>query len=177
MDNLEFNKAAAAVLVAGIVFMVSGVVASMVVKPKALHESVLKIETAAAPAAAAAKEEPLTPIGPLLATADLAAGEAVAKRQCASCHTFHEGGRNGVGPTLYGIMGRPHGGAPGFNSSAALKGKPGNWEYEEMNAWLKKPSAYIPGSRMAYAGLNSDKQRADVILYLRSLAATPLPLP
>ncbi len=177
MDNLEFNKAAAAVLVAGIVFMVSGVVASMVVKPATLHHSVLKIETASAPAAAGAKEEPLTPIIPLLASADVAAGEGVAKRHCASCHSFNEGGKHGVGPNLYAVLGRPHGAAPGFNSSAALKGKPGNWSFEEMNAWLKKPAAYIAGSRMAYAGLNSDKQRADVILYLRSLAATPVPLP
>ncbi len=177
MDNLEFNKAAAAVLVAGIVFMVSGVVASMVVKPQTLHHSVLKIDTGASPAAAPAKEEPLAPIAPLLASADVANGEAIARRQCAACHTFNEGGRNGVGPNLYGVMGRAHGGSPGFNSSAALKGKPGPWNYEEMNAWLKKPAAYIPGSRMAYAGLNNDKQRADVILYLRSLAATPLPLP
>ncbi len=177
MDNLEFNKAAAAVLVAGIVFMVSGVVASMVVKPHALHHSVLKIETGTETAAAPAKEEPLAPIGPLLASADLAAGEALAKRQCASCHSFNDGGKNGVGPNLYGIIGRAHGGVAGFTYSAALKGKPGPWSYEEMNAWLKKPAAYIPGSRMAYAGLNSDKQRADVILYLRSLAATPAPLP
>jgi len=178
MDNLEFNKAAAAVLVAGIVFMVSGVVASMVVKPQALHHSVLKIDTGASTTAAApAKEEPLAPIAPLLASADVANGEAIARRQCAACHTFNEGGRNGVGPNLYGVMGRAHGGSPGFNSSAALKGKPGPWTYEEMNAWLKKPAAYIPGSRMAYAGLNNDKQRADVILYLRSLSATPLPLP
>ncbi len=177
MDNLEFNKAAAAVLVAGIVFMVSGVVASMVVKPHALHHSVLKIETSTETAAASAKEEPLAPIGPLLASADAAAGEALAKRQCASCHSFNEGGKNGVGPNLYGIIGRAHGGAAGFTYSAALKGKPGPWMYEEMNAWLKKPAAYIPGSRMAYAGLNNEKQRADVIVYLRSLAATPAPLP
>jgi len=177
MDNLEFNKAAAAVLVAGIVFMVSGVVASMVVKPKALKESVLNIQTASAPAATPAQEEPLAPIGPLLASADLAAGEALARRQCGSCHTMNEGGRNGVGPNLHNIMGRAKGAVEGFNSSAALRGKAGTWGYEEMNAWLKKPSAYIPGSRMAYAGLNSDKQRADIVLYLRSLAATPLPLP
>jgi cytochrome c len=177
MDNLEFNKAAAAVLVAGIVFMVSGVVASMVVKPKPLHESVLNIQTASAPTTTQAQEEPLAPIGPLLASADVTAGEAIARRQCGSCHTFTEGGRHGVGPNLYNIVGRPHGGVEGFNSSAALRAKPGNWSYEEMNAWLKKPSAYIPGSRMAYAGLNSEKQRADVILYLRSLSPSPVPLP
>lgn len=178
MDNLEFNKAAAAVLVAGITFMVSGIVASVVVKPQQLHHAVLKIDTGAESApAAGAKEEPLAPIAPLLASADVAAGEAVAKRQCGSCHTFNDGGKNGVGPNIYGVIGKPHGSAAGFTFSAALKGKEGPWSYEGMNAWLKKPAAYAPGTRMAFAGLNSDKQRADVILYLRSLAATPAPLP
>ncbi len=178
MDNLEFNKAAAAVLTAGIVFMVSGVIASMVVKPHALHHTVLKIEMAgeAAPAAAA-KDEPLTPIGPLLATADVAAGEGIAKKQCASCHSFNDGGKNGVGPNIYGVLGREHGGVAGFNYSASLKGKPGPWTFEEMNAWLKNPKAYAPGTRMAYAGLRNDKQRADLILYMRSLAASPIALP
>lgn len=176
MDNLEFNKAAAAVLTAGIVFMVSGVIASMMVKPHPLHHTVLKIEMAGAPAADT-KAEPLAPIAPLLAAADPAAGEGIAKKQCASCHSFNEGGKNGVGPNLYGALGRAHGGTAGFNYSAAIKGKPGPWTYEEMNAWLKKPTAYAPGTRMAYAGLNNDKQRADLIVYLRSLAATPVPLP
>lgn len=177
MDNLEFNKAAAAVLTAGIVFMVSGVIASMVVKPQVLHQSVLKIEMAGDSAAAGAKAEPLAPIAPLLASADVAAGESVAKKQCASCHSFNEGGKNGVGPNIYGVIGRKHAGIAGFNYSDAVKGKPGPWSYEEMNAWLKNPKAYAPGTRMAYAGLNNDKQRADLILYLRSLAASPVALP
>ena len=178
MDNLEFNKAAAAVLVAGITFMVSGVIASIVVKPHPLHETVLKIDTGTEHApAAGAKEEALPPIAPLLASADPAAGETIAKRQCSSCHTFTEGGKNGVGPNLYGVIGRPHGAEPGFNYSAAIKSKEGPWTYEELNAWLKKPSAYAPGTRMSFAGLNNEKQRADVIDYLRTLAATPVPLP
>ena len=178
MDSLEFNKAAAAVLTAGIVFMVSGVIASMVVKPTALHHTVLKIETGASQATAAgAKLEPLAPIAPLLASADAAAGEALAKKQCASCHTFTEGGKNGVGPNLYSIIGRGHASTAGFNYSNAAKSHSGPWNYEDMNAWLKKPAAFAPGTRMAFVGLNSDKQRADVILYLRGLAATPAPLP
>ena len=178
MDNLEFNKASAAVLVAGIVFMVSGVIAGMVVKPQALHHSVLKIDTGAGAApAAAAKEEPLAPIAPLMASADPAAGEALAKRQCASCHSFNDGGKNGVGPNLYGVLGRAHGGMAGFNYSAAIKGKAEPWSYEELNAFLKKPAAYAAGTRMAFAGLNNEKQRADVIAYLRSLSAAPIPLP
>ncbi len=178
MDNLEVNKGVAAVLVAGIVFMVSGVVASLVVKPHQLHETVLKIETTAGgPAAAPGPAEPLTPIGPLLASADPAAGEAAAKRQCGACHTFTEGGKAGVGPNLYNIVGAAHGHMQGFNYSAAIKGKEGPWTYEDLNHWLKKPSAYAPGTRMAFAGINSDKQRADVIAYLRSLSAAPAPLP
>jgi cytochrome c len=177
MDNLEVNKAVAAVLVGGIVFMMSGVVASLVVKPTQLHHSVLKIETGAPAAAGAAKDEPLTPIHPLLASADVAAGEALAKKLCAACHTFNDGGKNGVGPNLYGVINRAHGAVAGYNASNAIKAKEGPWTYEEMNAWLKKPSAYAPGTKMAFAGINSDKQRADIILYLRSLAATPAPLP
>lgn len=177
MDNLEFNKAAAAVLTAGIVFMVAGVVASMVVKPQALQQTVLKIDVAGDTVAVGAKVEPLAPIGPLLASADAAAGEGIAKKQCAACHSFNDGGKNGVGPNIYGVIGRKHGGVAGFNYSDVVKGKPGVWSYEDMNAWLKNPKAYAPGTRMAYAGLNNDKQRADVILYLRNLSASPVALP
>jgi cytochrome c len=177
MDSLETNKAVAAVLVGGIVFMMSGVVASLVVHPTALHHTVLKIDTGAPAAGGGAKEEPLAPIAPLLATADVAAGEALAKKQCASCHTFTEGGKAGVGPNLYNVIGAKHGHVAGFNYSDAIKKKDGPWTYEEMNAWLKKPTAYAPGTKMAFAGINSDKQRADVIAFLRSLSASPAPLP
>ena len=178
MDNLEFNKAAAAVLTAGIVFMLSGVIGSLLVKPHPLHHTVLKIEMAGDGApAAGAKDEPLAPIGPLLASADAAAGEAIAKKQCASCHSFNDGGKNGVGPNLYGVIGRKHAGTAGFNFSDAMKGKPGPWTFEDMNAWLRNPKAYAPGTRMAYVGLSNEQQRADVILYLRNLAASPVALP
>lgn len=176
MDSMELNKGVAALLVAGIVFMLSGILGSVLVRPHHLHESVLKIE-AAAPATDTAKVEALTPIGPLLASADVANGEAVAKKQCAACHSFTEGGKHGVGPNLYEVVGRGHGVVAGFNSSEVLKSKAGPWSYEELNAWLKKPTAYAPGTKMAFAGISSDKQRADVIAYLRSLAKTPAPLP
>ncbi len=177
MDNLETNKAVAAVLVGGIVFMMSGVLASLVVHPTPLHHTVLKIETGAPAAGGGAKEEPLPPIAPLLAAADPAAGEALAKKQCASCHTFNEGGKNGVGPNLWGVVGAPHGHTAGFSYSDSLKKKEGPWTYEEMNVWLKKPGSFAPGTKMAFAGINSEKQRADVIAFLRSLSANPAPLP
>ena len=177
MDSMELNKGVAAILVAGIAFFVTGSIATMLVKPHAPHEPAIKVEMAAATTGAPAAPAALAPIGPLLASADAANGATLAKRQCGSCHTFEEGGKNGLGPNLYGVLGRARAGSEGFNFSAAVKGKSGNWNFEDMNAWLHKPSAFIAGSRMAFAGMNSDKQRADVIAYLRGLSKNPLPLP
>jgi cytochrome c len=120
-----------------------------------------------APAAAAPA---LEPIAPLLASANVQNGETLARRLCASCHSFNEGGRNAVGPNLYGVIGAAHGHVEGFNYSPAIKGKPGPWTYEDMNAWLAKPATYAPGTRMAFAGITNTQQRADVIAYLRSIS-------
>jgi cytochrome c len=178
MDSMEVNKGVAAVLVAGIAFFVTGTIGDMLVRSHRPHEPAFKIEIAAPATAPAAAPAALNPIGPLLASADAAAGETIAKRQCASCHTFTEGGKNSVGPNLYGIVGGPRAeGHAGFGYSAPLKAKVGSWTYEELNAWLNKPAAFAPGTRMAFAGLNSEKQRADLIAYLRSLSHNPVPLP
>lgn len=172
--NMEFNKAFAGVLTAGITFMVAGIVAGNLVHPHMPSHSAVKIEGADAPAgggapAPAAAPAPLEPIGPLLANANPANGERLAKAQCGSCHTFNEGGRAGVGPNLYGVVGKPHGHAEGFNYSAALKSHEGPWTYEELNRWLAKPATYAPGTRMAFGGISNAQQRADVIAYLRSI--------
>jgi cytochrome c len=183
MDSMEVNKAVAAVLVAGVAFLGSQLVADALVKPKALHQTAIKIDlpekggtaVAAAPAAPAAPEQP---IAVLLASADAGRGEAGVRAQgCVACHSFNEGGKAGVGPNLYGVIGAPHGHMEGYIYSAALKGKQGPWTFDEMNAWLIKPSAYAPGTKMSYAGLSDGKKRADIIAYLRSLSHDPLPLP
>ena len=179
MGSLEGNKAFAAVLIAGIAFVGSGLVADALVHPKPLHETAIKVEgveVAAAPGAAA-PAAPAAPISVLLASADAGAGEGAAKRLCVSCHSFEEGGKNGVGPNLYAVMGAPHGRLENFAYSATLKGKEGPWDYEDMSAWLLNPRGYAPGTKMAFAGISNDKQRADVILYLRNLSKEPLPLP
>ncbi|CAH2600306.1 Cytochrome c homolog [Rhodovastum atsumiense] len=178
MDTLEINKAVAAVLIGGISFMVAGLIGDVLVRPKRLEKVAIPIETGAPVAATAAPAaETVPPIGPLLAKADPAKGEATVKKLCVACHTFNEGGKPGVGPNLYGVVMGPHGHQQGFSYSAGLKDKPGNWDYEALNHWLKKPAAYAPGTKMAFAGISNDQDRANVIAYLRSLSASPAPLP
>lgn len=177
--SLEANKIFAAVLTAGVVFMSAGVVGGLVVHPKRLETAA--ISTGAAPQAAApvAPAAPtLDPISPLLAAANVDNGRALAGRVCASCHSFTDGGRNGVGPNLWGIVNKGHAQVAGFNYSAAnraLADKP--WDYEALNAFIAAPARAMPGTRMAYAGLANTAQRADLIAYLRSLSANPAPLP
>ena len=128
-----------------------------IIKPKHLHESAIKIEgVGESHETAGAKEEALAPVGPMLAKADVAAGEANAKKLCAACHTFNEGGKAGVGPNLYNIVAHPRAAAAGFGYSNGLKAKAGDWGYEDLNAWLKKPAAYAAGTKMAFAGIAKD---------------------
>lgn len=119
------------------------------------------------------------PIGPILASANLETGADAAKKKCAACHNFNEGGKNKVGPALYGVLNRAIAGVDGFGYSAALKtyadGKV--WDYEELNGFLFKPKAHVKGTSMGFAGIKKAAERADIIAYLRSLAAEPAPLP
>ncbi len=179
MDSLEVNKICAAVLVAGIGFMGATLIADGLVAPKELAKTAIAIEgvqTTTAPAAAAV-EAPPPPIAPFLAAADPAAGQADTQKLCVACHNFNEGGAAKIGPDLYGVVGRPVGSFPGFDYSSAIKAHHGPWTYDELNAWLRKPSEYAPGTKMGFAGINSEKERADVIDYLHTLSHTPEPLP
>ncbi len=179
MADLELNKLFAAPLVAGVVFMGAGVIGELTVRPHHLHESAIQIGAPAAPAAAAAPAAPaLEPVGPLLAAANADTGRQLAARNCASCHSFNEGGRAGVGPNLYGIVNRHHAAMEGFNYSAANRALSDKlWDYEAINTFINAPARAMPGTRMAFAGLANPQQRADVIAYLRSLAGSPAPLP
>ncbi len=178
MSDLESNKAFAAILTAGIAFSVAGVIGGYAVHPVELKKTVLDIKEAA-PAGGAAPEapKPLAPIAPLLVSADAGAGETDTKKLCVSCHNFNEGGANKVGPDLYGVLGRPVASHEGFDYSAALKGHKGPWTYAELNEWLHSPRGYAPGTKMGFAGIENDKERANVIAYLRSLSSNPEPLP
>ncbi len=120
-------------------------------------------------------------LGALLMGADAAKGERSFKGKCASCHTIEEGGANGTGPNLYGIMGDTKQRTDGFGYSGALGNTEGSWSWTNMDSWLKAPSKYARGTNMAFAGLNRDSERADVLAYLASYSpdapVQPEPLP
>ena len=117
-----------------------------------------------------------TPIETLLASADAAKGEAVFKK-CAACHTVNQGGANGIGPNLYGIMGQAVGKhAAGFAYSADLVAKGGNWDFAAMNAWLTNPKKFAAGTKMTFPGLASAEDRANLMVYLNAQGSN-LPLP
>jgi cytochrome c len=178
MESIEVTKVSTAVLVAGIAYFIAGWIGASIVHPERPAKPAIEIkgaapETAAAPAA----EAQLPPIEPFLATADPVAGEATFKKLCTVCHTANEGGKAGVGPNLYGVVGGPHGHMEGFNYTAGLKAKTGPWTFDELAEWLHKPSSYVPGTRMTFAGIGNEKTEADLIAYLRSLSPNPVPLP
>jgi len=178
MDSMEVNKAIAAVLVTGIAFFLAGTIGDNLVNERHLKQTAIKIEVPEAAPSGQPAAPQLAPIAALLAKADPAAGEADTKKLgCTACHTFNEGGKAGLGPNLYGVVGGPHAHMQGFEYSAALKSKTGPWTFDELNEWLNKPSAYAPGTRMSFAGIKSDQERADVIDYLRTLSPNPEALP
>jgi len=107
---------------------------------------------------------------------DVAAGEQVFKK-CSACHIAAKGGKNLIGPALYGVVGRQSASAPDYAYSSAFQAYGKKWTFEEMNAFLLKPQAYIKGTKMAFAGIKKDKDRASVILYLNSQSDSPVPLP
>jgi cytochrome c len=120
--------------------------------------------------------ESAVPLPNLLAAGDPAKGQAVFAK-CQACHTINQGGANGIGPNLWGIMGKPIGKAvPGFAYSADLAGKGGNWDFANMDAWLASPKKFASGTKMSFAGLGNPEDRANIILYLNSQGSN-LPLP
>lgn len=177
MAGLEINKIAASVLVAGILAMASGLVAEGLYGEGSSEKRGFKMEVAAETKGPAPVAEKPVEIAPYIAAADLKQGEQLLGR-CTSCHTFKKGESNGVGPNQYGLVGRKVATAPGYTYSDAMKAKGGEWGFQELSEFLTSPQKYVPGTRMAYAGLKKPEERAALIAYInKTFSDSPLPAP
>ena len=179
MNSFELNKILGALLGTCLVLVAMHIAAGEIFTPEKPHKPGYEIavkEEQPAGGAASAAAPAAVPIETLLASASADRGADVA-RQCQACHNFQQGAGPKIGPDLYNIVGRKIASVQGFNYSAALKSKNGNWDFQTLNSWLSKPSSFAPGTAMTFAGISNDKQRADVIAYLDTLSPNPVPLP
>ena len=178
MDSFELNKVLGAILGTCLVLLSLNIAANAIFSPHPPAKpgyaiAVIEQPAGGAPTAPAAAEDPLPT---RLASADLGRGEQSAKK-CAACHTFDKGGRNLVGPNLWGIIGRPKASIPGVNYSAAMKAKGGTWTPEDLDVYLQNPRGMVPGTNMTFAGIPRGSERADLITFLNSKSDNPVQLP
>ena len=182
MDSFEINKIIAAVLLTALIIIGIGKFTDILFHVEKPKESAYKIEglevaaTNASTDSAKTKVVEAVDIKALLAMGDLAHGEKVFKK-CTACHVVNKGGDNKIGPVLYGVLGRQVAAISDYKYSKAMASYDKNWTFEEMNGYLRKPQSYIKGTKMAFAGLRKEKDRASVILYLNQNSDNPLPLP
>ena len=174
MDELELSK-------------IGGVACAALLAFVGLHEishAVVSVDTPETPAYVIVvaeeegdAEEEVISIAAIMASADAVAGTKIFKK-CSGCHTVAEGGKVGQGPNLWGVLGREIASDGGFGYSPALAEKKGSvWDWEAMNGFLTKPSAYAKGTKMNFAGLKKDTDRANLMAWLNEQSGAPLPLP
>ena len=175
MDSFEFNKIAGALLFSVLIFLGLRALGETVFHVAAPEKPGYAVEVAAttpggsgggtaAPAA--------TPLHELLASADATKGQKAFKK-CAACHKVDAGASGGVGPNLAGIVGKAMGAQDGFAYSkglVAVASEKGPWSYENLNAFLLKPKAFIPGTKMSFAGVKKEADRANLMAYLKSIS-------
>ena len=181
MDSFEINKIIAAILLTALMVIGIGKFTDMLFHVDKPKQSAYKIEglesvVASTSSSSGMKVVEKVDIGQLLALGDLTHGEKVFKK-CSACHMIASGGKNMIGPNLWGVIGRTAGSISDYKYSRAMVAYAKQWNFEEMNSYLIKPQAYIKGTKMAFAGLRKEKDRASVILYLNSKSDNPKTLP
>ena len=182
MDSFEINKIIASILLTALIIIGIGKIVDIlfyVEKPELSAYKVEGIDQSVGGKEVSAKTDKVVEavdIKALLAMGDLSHGEKVFKK-CSACHMIAADGKNKIGPNLWGVIGRTAGAIDNYNYSKAMKAYAKEWTFEEMNSYLIKPQAYIKGTKMAFAGLRKEKDRASVILYMNSKSSSPKTLP
>lgn len=187
MSNLNMNKIAAAVLVAGLIGMVTGKVTEFLYfggpeHPGAHAEEAKRgysVEITEAPAGgAAAAPAGAADISALYATADVAAGAELFAKKCTTCHSGDKGGANKIGPHIWGVVNRKVASVGDFNYSAGMKAHGDkSWDFDELNHFLWSPAKWVKGTMMSFGGVQKDQERANLIAFLNSNGDSPAKLP
>ena len=179
MDAFELNKIAGAVLTALLVVFGGKTMLDIVYKEHKPEKAGWALPITEAPTTSTATTqvafEPAKVLE-LLPKASADAGQDVFKR-CLQCHTPDKGGRNLVGPNLWGVIGRKVAEVGGFPYSDAMKAKGGGWDWEHLAVYLHDPKGAIPGNKMAFPGIKDAAELADLLVYMRKLADAPAALP
>ena len=179
MDSFEINKIVAAVLLVALLVIGIGKLSNVIFyveKPEKPGYAVEVQQASTSTTAAATAEDKTVDIAALMALGDVNAGEKIFKK-CVACHSINQGGANKIGPALYNVVGRKIGGVADYKYSKAFVEYGKEWNFEELNGFLIKPSKWIKGTKMAYAGLRKEEDRASIIKYLNQNSDSPLPLP
>ena len=181
MDSFEINKIIASILLVALLIIGISKISNIIFKVDKLDSSAYKVELPDDGAKQISKEKTMkaedeVDISALMALGDIGHGEKVFKK-CSACHSIEAGGGNKIGPALYNVVGRKIAAVEDYKYSKALVEYERNWSFEELNGFLIKPQKWIKGTKMAYAGLRKEKDRASVILYLNKYSDNPLPLP
>ena len=179
MDSFEINKVIAAVLLVALLIIGISKLSNVIFhvdKPETPGYVVEVNQVSSASSNSSEQVEEKIDIAAIMALGDVTSGEKIFKK-CAACHSINKGGKNNIGPALYNVVGRKVGEISEYKYSKALASYDKNWNFEELNGFLLKPSKWIKGTKMAYAGLRKEKDRASVIKYLNQNTDNPLPLP
>lgn len=179
MDSFEINKIVAAVLMVALLVIGIGKLSDVIFhveKPEKPGYAVDVEEVTTVSTSTKTSVEEKVDIAALMAMGDVIIGEKVFKK-CAACHSIVKGGKNNIGPALYNVVGRKTGVVSDYKYSKALASYDKEWTFEELNGYLIKPAKWVKGTKMAFAGLRKEKDRASVIKYLNQNSDSPLPLP
>ena len=179
MDSFELNKIIAAILMVALLVIGLGKIADGVFyvnKPKNPGYLVEVESQLSSGTSQAVKVEEKIDIVSIMALGSVASGEKIFKK-CAACHSINKGGKNKIGPALYNVVGRTVGGVDDYKYSKTLASYDKEWTFEELNGFLQKPASYLKGTKMSYAGLKKEKDRASIIKYLNQNNDSPKQLP